>query len=145
MIEGVKLTKLKRIIVPGGDVLHAIRRGDEGYVGFGEAYFSSIENGVVKGWKRHRQMTLNLVVPSGAVTFIIYDDRIGSFTWGQFQECLLSVDSYYRLTVPPMVWLAFQGVGEASSLIMNLGNIPHDPKEVDRKDLIDIKYKWGLT
>lgn len=49
MIEGVKLYSLKHIVVPKGDVYHALKSTDEGYVGFGEAYFSQIEAGAVKG------------------------------------------------------------------------------------------------
>ena len=74
-IEGVLLTPLKTIDVAGGDVRHAMKRNDPGYVGFGEAYFSIVKTGVVKAWKRHKLMTLNLVVCSGKIRFVIYDDR----------------------------------------------------------------------
>ena len=67
MMEGVTVHPLKHIVVPKGDIYHALKSTDEGYVGFGEAYFSQIEHGAAKGWKRHNRMTLNLVVPVGAV------------------------------------------------------------------------------
>ena len=39
-------------------------------------YFGvNIESGVVKAWKRHRQMTLNLVVSVGVIRFVMFDDR----------------------------------------------------------------------
>ena len=63
MIEGVELHPMKHIAVPKGDIFHAIHSTDEGYVGFGEAYFSEIKHGMVKGWKRHNRMVLNIVVP----------------------------------------------------------------------------------
>ena len=75
IITGVLQTPLKMIDVPGGDVLRAMKRSDLGYLGFGEAYFSTVELGAVKAWKRHRKMVLNLIVPIGAVRFVIYDDR----------------------------------------------------------------------
>ena len=37
------VTPLNRINVAGGDVLHALKKTDEGFVDFGEAYFSFIE------------------------------------------------------------------------------------------------------
>ena len=80
MISGVTLHTLKHIIVPKGDIYHALKSTDEGYEGFGEAYFSQIEHGQVKGWKRHNRITLNIVVPVGAVKFVIYDDREESVT-----------------------------------------------------------------
>ena len=35
---------------------------DPGFEGFGEVYFSSVLQGLVKAWKRHSRMTLNLDV-----------------------------------------------------------------------------------
>ncbi len=85
-MEGVSLHPLKHITVPKGDIYHAMKSTDEGYCGFGEAYFSQIEQGQTKGWKRHNRMMLNLIVPVGAVKFVVYDDREGSATKGQFAE-----------------------------------------------------------
>ena len=57
MIEGVVVTPLKVIEINSGDVMHAIKSTDHGYSGFGEAYFSGINPGEIKGWKRHKKMT----------------------------------------------------------------------------------------
>ena len=38
-IDGVIFTPLKTIDVPNGNILHAVKITDEGYRGFGEAYF----------------------------------------------------------------------------------------------------------
>lgn len=141
-IDGVVLTSLKIIETPGGNVLHGMKQGDSGYAGFGEAYFSIVEVGAVKGWKRHHQMTLNLVVPVGTVRFIIYDERLESSTYLTFQDVTLSIDNYQRLTVPPMVWMAFQGVGDSDSMLLNLASIPHNQNEVDQKLINEINFGW---
>ena len=72
-LNEICVTPLKRISVTGGDVLHAMKKSDPGYVDFGEAYFSLVEFGTIKAWKRHLQMTLNLVVPIGEVQFVLMD------------------------------------------------------------------------
>ena len=103
-VDQILVTPLKRLSLEGGDVMHAMKQSDTGYTGFGEAYFSLVKFGAVKGWKRHLQMTLNLVVPIGEVQFVLMDsvslireERIG--------------DGYYaRLTIPPGIWFGFQGV-----------------------------------
>jgi dTDP-4-dehydrorhamnose 3,5-epimerase len=141
-IYGVLLTPMKIIDTPGGNVLHGIKQSDTGYEGFGEAYFSKIETGAVKGWKRHHQMILNIVVPVGTVRFIIYDDRFESPTYQSFQEVTLSTENYQRLTVPSMLWVAFQGVGESDSMLFNLASIPHNPNEVDCKLINEINFSW---
>ena len=143
--DGVFVTPQKIIEVAGGDVYHAMKRGDTGFAGFGEAYFSTIEHGIIKAWKRHREMTLNLVVPVGAIRFVIYDNRNGSADSDRYQEILLFRDNYCRLTVPPMVWLGFQGVSEDTAMLLNIASIPHKPQEVDRKSLDEIKFDWRLN
>ncbi len=145
MISGVTLHPLKHIIVPKGDIYHALKSTDEGYEGFGEAYFSQIEHGQVKGWKRHNRITLNIVVPVGAVKFVIYDDREDSVTKGQFEEIILSPsDNYQRLTVAPGLWMAFVGVGYSISMLMDIIPEPHDDYEASRRSLEEIQYNFNV-
>ncbi len=143
MIDGVILTPLKVIGVSGGDVLHAMKNKDIGFIDFGEAYFSEVEPGRVKAWKRHTKMTLNLVVPIGAIKFVLFDGRIDD-NETQFQEMVLSRDNYMRLTVPPMVWVGFQGMSEYNSLLLNISDIPHDSNEMDKKSIEEIEFNWSV-
>jgi dTDP-4-dehydrorhamnose 3,5-epimerase len=135
MIEGVILTPLKQIFHPKGDVFHGMKKSDPGFTGFGEAYFSTIYAGDIKPWKKHLRMTLNLIVPVGKIRFMIYDDRIGSATQGQTMDVELGSDNYQRLTVPPGVWMAFEGVLEGLNLLLNIADLEHEPNEVERADL----------
>jgi len=144
MIDGVIFTPLSIIDTEGGDVLHAMKSGDTGFAGFGESYFSTVNPGAIKGWKFHREMVLNLVVPVGGVRFVIFDDRVCSETEGMFSEVLLSRKNYGRLTVPPKLWLGFQGVDQQDSLLLNIASIPHDPGEVELRALDEIDYDWNI-
>jgi dTDP-4-dehydrorhamnose 3,5-epimerase len=143
-IEGVMLTPLK--IIPGdaGDVLHVMKRTDASFCGFGEAYFSTVNKGQIKAWKRHREMTLNLVVPCGEIKFVLYDDRAESPSCGKIFEIVLSRGNYQRLTVPPMIWIGFMGIGVGLNMLLNIANIPHDPQEAYQLDINDtrIQYDW---
>jgi len=141
MIKGVITTPLNIINTPGGEVMHAMKESSEGYAGFGEAYFSQVNNGFIKAWKRHQEMTLNLVVPLGRVRFVLFDDR--NAVSNQFQELVISADDYYRLTVPPMIWVGFQGLSDGGSMLLNIANIEHNPDEVDRKNLEQIEFNWN--
>jgi dTDP-4-dehydrorhamnose 3,5-epimerase len=142
VIESVIFTPLSIIDTEGGPVLHAMKATDAGFSGFGEAYFSTVETGAIKGWKLHHEMVLNLVVPIGRIRFVAFDDREGSETMGQFSEIVLSRENYGRLTVPPKLWVGFQGVDEQDSLILNIASIPHDPDEVERRALKEIGFDW---
>ena len=145
MIDGVILHPLRQIAVPKGDVWHAFKRNDDGFVGFGEVYFTHIESGSVKGWKRHNRYTLNLIVIKGAIKFVLYDDRVESASQGQFFEVVLSPnDNYQRLTVAPGIWMAFQGICDEESMLIDLIPELHTPDESDKKELEEIAYNFGL-
>ena len=142
-MEGVTLHPLKQFSVPKGDVFHALKSTDEGYAGFGEVYLSHIKQGEVKGWKRHNRMTLNLIVISGAIRLVVFDDRENSKTCGQFMDFILSpATNYQRLTVSPCLWFAFQGLGEGVSILMNVIPEPHDATETDNKELTEIPFNF---
>lgn len=129
MIKGVILTPPVIITHPKGDVRRMIRQGDEGYYGVAEVYFSNINCGETKGWKKHKLMTLNLTVPFGSVRFQLFDDRAESKTKGSQADLILGEHNYQRLTVPPGIWMAFSGLSTETSIIANAANMLHDPDE----------------
>lgn len=135
-VEQIMITPLRRIQVEGGDVLHGMKNSDSGYVNFGEAYFSLIEVSAVKAWKRHLQMTLNIVVPFGEIICAFLDEK------GAIREELIGENRYVRLTVPPGIWFGFKGLYSPYSIMMNIADIAHDPKEIERKTMDQFKYDW---
>ena len=142
-ILGVTLTPLKIIERELGNIMHGMKEGDPGFAGFGEAYFTFVNYKAIKGWKKHSLMTLNLVVPVGAVKFVIFDERDNSFTKGHFFETILSRQYYYRLTVAPGLWTAFQGIDKNENMVLNIGSIHHDPTETDDLQLDNPKLQYS--
>jgi len=145
MIQGVQVTPLKRISNEKGDIYHALKSSEKSFSAFGEAYFSCVNQGDIKGWKMHTRMVLNLVVPVGAIKFVAFDGRKDSKTYKEFFELVISKDNYCRLTIPPYIWLSFEGVDKELNLLLNLASIVHDPNESLNCDLDDIKYNWNVT
>jgi len=139
-VDGVLVTPLKKITNTKGDILHALKKSDSGFFGFGEAYFSVVNKGEIKGWNRHKQMTLNLIVPIGSVKFVIIDDAIAD---NNIIEIELSLQNYQRLTVPPGLWVGFQNLSKQKSMILNIANLEHDPAEKETINLDEINYKWS--
>ena len=66
-MDGVILTPLKKITHVKGDIFHAMKKSEKAFSGFGEAYFSSVYQGKIKGWKKHNKMTLNIIVVKGEI------------------------------------------------------------------------------
>jgi len=130
-------TKLKIIKNYNGNIMHILKKSDKSFSKFGEAYFSKIKFKKIKGWKLHKKMKLNLVVPKGKVRFIFFDQMTGNF-----HEEVIGEKIYYRIAVLPKTWFAFQGLSKHESLILNIADIPHDPREQSSIGLKQIKFDW---
>ena len=147
-LDNILVTPLKRITTEGGDVMHALKKSDNGYNGFGEVYFSWVEQGAIKAWKCHQHMTLNLVVPVGEVRFIFrYKTCLAEQKgepYNEFRIEKLGKDRYSLITVPPGIWFGFQGIASGSSLLMNVTDMEYDPNEVLRKSVSGFSYNWSL-
>lgn len=146
MIDGVGIRPLKQIMDERGKIMHMMRRDDASFREFGEIYFSCIYPGAIKGWHIHKEMVLNYAVVHGAIKFVLYDDRAGSPTRGEIQEIFLGPENYNLVTVPPLVWNGFKGIGGETAIVANCATLPHDPNEIDRLDPYDpsIPYDWSL-
>jgi len=142
MLEGVSLTPLNKIPNEKGDIFHALKSTDETFISFGEAYFSNVNYGAIKGWKKHTRMVLKLVVPVGQIKFVLYDDREFSTTFKQFWDVEIGEANYQRLSVPPGIFMSFQGIGLYRNMLLNIASIPHDPTESVNKQLPEISYSW---
>ena len=91
-------------------------------------------------------MTLNYAAIYGEIKCVLYDDRPNSKTKGCIDEYTLSQENYYLVTVPPLVWNGFKGIGTKVSIVANCATIPHDPLEIERKSAFDtsIPYDWKI-
>lgn len=146
MIDGVKITPLRQILDERGKIMHMLRNDSPGFQGFGEIYFSCVNPGAIKAWHIHKRMTLNYAVTHGNIKFVLFDARPESPTKGRLQEVFLGPDNYQLVTVPPMVWNGFKGIGLQTAIVANCATIPHDPDEIDRLDPFDpsIPYDWEI-
>lgn len=139
-LSNIKITQIREIPTLGGNVLHALKENEESYKGFGEAYFSWIELGFIKAWKKHNRMVMNLIVPVGNVKFVFFDAEQNLFS-----EMIIGESNYSRITVPSGLWFGFQGMSSPKNLILNVSNIIHDRNESERLELSMIKYDWGVV
>ena len=119
-LDDILVTPLKRIPTVGGDVMHGLKKSDNGFNGFGEVYFSWVEEGAIKAWKCHQRITLNLLVPLGEVRFVFFSKERLAEQKEEFRIEKIGDNRYSRLTVPPGIWFGFQGLTSGCSLLMNV-------------------------
>jgi dTDP-4-dehydrorhamnose 3,5-epimerase len=146
MIDGVLITPLKQILDERGKVMHMLRSDASHFQGFGEIYFSCVYPGAIKAWHLHKKMVLNYAVPYGRIKLVLYDDREGSRTRGEVQEIFMGIDNYCLVSIPPLLWNGFKGMGQETAIVANCATIPHDPHEIVRLDPFDpsIPYDWQI-
>ncbi len=143
-VEGVKIIPLKQFSDDRGMVMHMLRADQEHFKQFGEIYFSVVNPGVIKGWKKHKIMEQNFAVPVGEIKIVIYDDRHNSKTQGSIFEIDVGIDKYALIQIPPLVWYGFKGLSEEPAMIANCATIQHSPDESIQLPLNTnrIPYYW---
>jgi dTDP-4-dehydrorhamnose 3,5-epimerase len=146
MITGVEVVPLRRIPDERGTIFHMLRRSDPHFRQFGEIYFSTVYRNVVKGWHRHREMTLNYSCVFGRIKLVLYDDRPGSSTHGELMQVVLGPDNHSLVIIPPDVWNGFKGMSEPFAIVANCCTHEHDPSRSIRLDPFanHIPYNWDV-
>lgn len=146
LIEGSKITPLRRVPDERGTVYHMLRSTDPHFIQFGEIYFSTVYPGVVKGWHKHRNITLNYACIFGRIKLVLYDERESSPTKGTLVEVFLGPDNYSLVTIPPEVWNGFKGMSDPYAIVANCSTQPHDPSLSTRMDPFhnQIPYNWEV-
>ena len=137
ILNKIKIQRLEIIKITAGNIMRILKKKNLTKGGFGEAYFSKIKFRSIKAWKYHKKMFLNLTVPVGKVKFVFYSEKDNRFRVIEIGE-----KKYSRITVPPKIWFGFKGMSKSESIILNITNIEHNPKEIIRRKKNQIKFKW---
>jgi len=147
MIDGVVIKKLAQFHDERGKVMRLLDSSSENFAAINEVYFSCIYANAIKGWHRHKMMTLNYASIFGSVKCVLFDDRDNSPTKGVIQEIFLSPENYCLISVPPKIWNGFKGLGTDMSTVVNCASMIHEDDEVNKKDPFDndIPYDWGIN
>jgi dTDP-4-dehydrorhamnose 3,5-epimerase len=145
-IVGVETYSLEIHKDERGAVLHMMRADQPHFLPVKETYFSVVNAGVVKGWKRHLEIFQSMVVPVGMIRLLIYDNRENSPTKGVIKAIDFGVDNYLLVRLPPLVWYSFKAISNDYAMIANNTTAVHDPKESETLPLENsiIPFKWAM-
>ena len=123
-MDEVKFIPLKKISSEKGSVFHVIKNPD---FFIREVYVSTVKKNSVKGWKKHKEMTLNLTVIKGRVKFNLTKNSNKC-------EYIIGDHNYGRLVVQPGWWVSFEGIDE-ENIILNCADLEHNSEEIEVKAL----------
>jgi dTDP-4-dehydrorhamnose 3,5-epimerase len=147
LIEGVRFKKLTVIPDERGRLMEMLRRDDEMFLGFGQAYLTTAYPGVVKGWHYHRVQHDHFIVVKGMMKIVLFDAREDSPTHGVVNEFFMGDHNPLLLQIPPLVYHGFKCISEQEALVINLPTEPYrhdDPDEYRAApDDPSIPYDWA--
>lgn len=146
MIDGVKIKKLKVIPDERGRLMEILRRDDELFQNFGQAYATTTYPGVVKAWHKHEKQTDNIACVAGLIKMALYDARTDSPTFKEINEFYLGVHNPLLIQVPAGIYHGWMCVSREEALIVNLPTETYNYERPDEQRLdphtSDIPYNW---
>jgi dTDP-4-dehydrorhamnose 3,5-epimerase len=147
LIEGVRFKTLTVIPDERGRLMEMLRRDDEMFLGFGQAYLTTAYPGVVKGWHYHRIQHDHFIVVKGMMKIVLYDARDASPTHGVINEFFMGEHNPLLLQIPPFVYHGFKCISEQEALVVNLPTEPYRHESPDEyrvaPDDPSIPYDWA--
>ena len=147
MIEGIKITRLRKIPDERGSIMHMLRSDDPHFEKFGEIYFSTTYPGIVKGWHEHTKQIQNYAVIQGMIKLVLFDNRKNSSTYKKLQELFIGDENYCLVTIPTGIIMGYKCISNQKSILANCSTLPHDPNEMKSYDPLNfekIKYDWSI-
>jgi dTDP-4-dehydrorhamnose 3,5-epimerase len=127
--------------------MEVLRRDDELFIQFGQAYITTVYPGVVKAWHYHKVQRDNFAVVAGMVQIALYDGRPDSPTKGEVNVFHVGIHNPMLVHVPPFVLHGFKNVGVEEAIVLNLPTELYDYAAPDefRVDPFenDIPHDWN--
>jgi dTDP-4-dehydrorhamnose 3,5-epimerase len=146
MIHGVKTKTLKVIPDERGRLMEILRRDDEIFQEFGQAYVTTTYPGVVKAWHKHEKQTDNIACVAGLIKLAVYDGRPGSPTRGQIDQFYIGVHNPMLVQVPAGLYHGWMCVSPEEAVVVNIPTNTYDRAKPDEQRLDpgtgEIPYDW---
>jgi len=148
LISGVRTKKLNVIPDERGYLMEILRKDDDLFRGFGQAYITVAYPGVVKAWHYHKEQVDNFTIVSGMGKFVLYDMREDSETSGQIDEYFVGDQNPMLIQIPTRVCHGFKAIGKEPAIALNVPDQVYNYEAPDEMRIDphrnDIPYDWDL-
>jgi dTDP-4-dehydrorhamnose 3,5-epimerase len=112
------------------------------------SYYITIRPSRIKGWGMHLKQADRYFVAAGRVRVVLYDGRVESPTYEQFQQIHFTEEATGLLRIPPGVWHADQNWGDTDVAIVNFPTCRYDHENPDKYRIDphsgEIPFDWSL-
>jgi dTDP-4-dehydrorhamnose 3,5-epimerase len=89
----------------------------------------------IRAWGIHRAVTDRLFVAAGLVTFVVFDGREESPTFGRVNQFVVGPLNPGLLVIPPNLYHGWKNIGPADAVIINMPDRMYDYEAPDAFDL----------
>jgi dTDP-4-dehydrorhamnose 3,5-epimerase len=146
MIQGVKTKNLKVLPDERGRLMEILRRDDEIFLEFGQAYVTTTYPGVIKAWHKHEKQTDNIACVVGMIKLAVYDGRPDSPTHREINQFYIGVHNPMLVQVPAGVYHGWMCVSPEEAVVVNVPTNTYDRANPDEQRLdpatSEIPYDW---
>ena len=131
-IAGVKLHEIPNLVTRNG-VMTEILRADWGVAEgtIEQMIYVALRGGAISAWHMHLLKTDHLMVVSGAIKAVLFDNREDSPTNGRLEVFHLSPMRPTLVVIPPGVWHGLHSLEATPSAFVNFFDRSYDPKDPD--------------
>jgi dTDP-4-dehydrorhamnose 3,5-epimerase len=130
-IEGIQVKPLKVIADQRGRLMELVRADDAVFTAFGQVYLTTTLPGVIKAWHLHKRQTDLVACVLGMIRLVIYDDRPGTVSNGQFNQFFMGIHSPLLVRIPPGLYHGWQCLGPEEAVIINTVSHPYNYQQPD--------------
>jgi dTDP-4-dehydrorhamnose 3,5-epimerase len=123
-----------------GYLYEMLRNDDSIFSGFGQAYVSAINPGVIKGFHKHSIQSDHVVCVHGQIKLVLIREFDCPLT---IQEFHLSPLSPKLIVIPPETWHGWMNVGTEQALVINFSTHPFNRESPDESKIDPDNNPWG--
>ncbi len=146
-IDGVNVKDLRVIPDERGRLMEILRRDDELFLEFGQAYMTTAYPGVVKAWHYHKKQVDNMTVVHGMMKIVLYDNRPDSPTQGCINEFFTGIYRPQLIQIPNLVFHGFKTISTYEALVINFPTAVYEYEMPDEFRVHphdnNIPYDWS--
>ena len=131
----LKIYKLNRIKNSKGDIIKLL--DDKKLNSSFEIYLSLINKNQIKAWKKNNINKTEIIVLSGKVKFVFYDELNN-----RFKKSIISHKSNNKIIILKGIWYGFQNIYTSQSKLLSLTYPRFKENNIQRKKIAEFNYNW---
>tara|TARA_B100001057_G_scaffold496753_2_gene599038 strand:- start:567 stop:962 length:396 start_codon:yes stop_codon:yes gene_type:complete len=131
----MSIRRLKIVKNSKGNIIKILSRNDTFFKKFGECYISEIKSKKIKAWRYHKRNSQKIVLIDGKCKVVLINKK-------KIKSYILNSKINSMLIIPKNIWYGYYNLTKKKIKILNIIDDKYDKKEILKKKINEIYYKW---